>query len=82
MAINSHSKEKYQTVRVRLDMVREKSIQVAFMKNGKVIDESMCSLPRSTLSHATDRGFGNIMTFPIFRDIEVAVWKLKDIGYL
>jgi hypothetical protein len=71
--LNSRYKENYVTMNVQIDIVREKSIGVSlFTKSGDLV--SVQTIPRRCLSYACQQHFGNIMTFPVTRDIEVAKW--------
>lgn len=77
MPINSQHKEKYRTLKVQVDMVREKSIACTIGEGNSV---RVMNMPRSAISYASQRGFGRIMTFPVIQHLEIAEWLCKKEG--
>lgn len=78
MTYNSYYKEAYKSLHVQIDMIGPKVIYITI---GSLTDTPrIMNIPRAALSYRCDKGFGNIMTFPVTRDIEVANWLCRKEG--
>lgn len=74
---NEHSKEKYKSVKIQIDMVRDKSIAATITERDSV---RTMFIPRSAISYVSQKAFGSIMTFPVTRYVDIAEWLCKREG--
>lgn len=75
MPLNSQYKEKYTSRRIRIDMVRERSINATL--GAETDNPRLVIIPRSAISYASQKSFGRIMTFPVTMTIDIADWLIR-----